>query len=294
MNLLASHPDVCTVGEVHQIFKGSSVMDSKWTILKKSLLRDLPMMLRTGQDFFSPRLWTPRRSLGPNSLGRIHRTLGNAKRNSGHDHLNRLKLPGVMYSQEEINEARMLGKNLDGTVFLSDVLTKIYPGSSFCGMVRHGLAVCEGHVRRGRNAKRVGMMYRTVVQKMLDDAEHHPRYKVSRFEDLLADPIQQLRTMWQQLGLDPSPTQVRLQRRKVMNEAGQHQLTNQSGNEWEVYWLGIDELPDQLDPDINRRQIQRLADRDRDDFLAEAGPIMETLGYATDGSCHSNPELVAA
>ena len=50
MNLLASHPDVCTVGEIHQIFKGSNVLDSAWEIISKAITRDLPLMLASGQD----------------------------------------------------------------------------------------------------------------------------------------------------------------------------------------------------------------------------------------------------
>jgi hypothetical protein len=126
---------------------------------------------------------------------------------------------------------------------------------------------------------------------MLDDAACDPRYQFCRFEDLLTNPVTELTSMLQHLGLDSNLSQVRLQRRRVMNEAGEHLLTGQ--REWEVYWLNLNELPQYLDGDVNRRQILQLSDRDRDAFLSEAEDTMERLGYCLDGSLKSM-DLIAA
>ena len=109
MNLLASHPDVCTIGEVHQVFKGSSVRDNAWKVAAKALGNDLPVILATRQDFFSPRNWEPRPSTGRPTRQFIKWVLERAKRCSHHDHLNRYKSDGVEYRREEIRRASLLG-----------------------------------------------------------------------------------------------------------------------------------------------------------------------------------------
>ncbi len=56
MNLLSSHPDVCTVGETHQVFKGRTSVEPPWKTLQRSVLYDLPVIVSTMQDLFNPRV----------------------------------------------------------------------------------------------------------------------------------------------------------------------------------------------------------------------------------------------
>ncbi len=279
MNLLASHPDVCTLGEIHQLFKGSSVMDSYWQVAVKATLRDLPVILSSRQDLLSPRNRLPRRPIPRWTARFIRAVLARAKKTSFHDHLNKFKRPGVPYTREEIDAAFLLGKNLDGMVFLSDLWQELFPKCRFVGLLRNGFAFCEGHVRRGRSARDAGLLYRTVVERMLSDAERFPQYEVIRFEELLVQPLSQLRGLLSRLGLDPQRLQhIRIQDRRRMNHRGEHLLLGEK--EWEVRWLPVHQLASYVDPAVDENQIRLLSDRDRNEFLREAGECMERLGYA--------------
>lgn len=279
MNLLASHPQVCTVGETHQLFKGSNILDSRLQIVTKSVMRDLPLMLATGQDFLSPRNISDRSGAPKVAAWLLRRVFEASKRRSNHAHLNQFKSPGVLYSQAEIDSSRMLAKNLDGTVLVSDLLRKIYPKCRFVGMTRHGLAVCEGHMRRGRSVEQVGEMYAKVAGKIIHDARTVDNYQLVRFEDLVANPIETLDKIFEQLGLDPALVgDVRLQERKLVAEDGQHRL-RQDCAEWDVRWLSKSDLPGEFDPDVNNRQIERLTEEQRREFLSYSSDVMAQLGY---------------
>ena len=278
MNLLASHPELCTVGEVHQLFKGSNVRDRPWQVAWKALTRDLPTIVSSGQDLLSPRRWQPRGPVPRFTLRHIDRVLAASKRRSHHDHLNRYKEPGERYSPEEVDRARLLGKTLDGTVQLSDTLRAVDSACHFVGLVRHGFAVCEGHVRRGRAAADAGRLYQSVIDRMLADASGDPRYQIVRFETLVAQTWTTMQSVFRGLGLEPSAVRyVRLQHRRRMNQAGEHKLDGD--REWEVRWLAIRELDQVVDPEIDDHQIRLLSASDREAFLREAGDAMERLGY---------------
>ena len=280
MNLIASHPEVCTVGETHQLFKGSNILDSPLQIASKALFRDLPVILSTGQDFLSPRNIAQRPRLGAGTRELIRRVFERSKADSGHAHLNRYKSPTEVYQQTEIDSARMLAKNLDGAVLLTDMLREIYPNCYFVGMTRNGLAVCEGHTRRGRRAEDVGDLYARIAGKMLADANSLERYQLLRYEDLMADPVQQLRKILRGLDLDPlAVDQVRLQERKVITASGHHRLRNEATTEWDVHWLPLEALPERLDAQVNDRQIARLNEADRLAFAKRTRGVMAVLDY---------------
>lgn len=278
MNLLASHPEVCTVGEIHQVFKGSNVLDSAWQILTKAITRDLPLMLASGQDWISPRNWAPRTPISARTQRFIRRVLRRAKINSDHEYLNCYKAPEIRYTDGERNAARLLGKNLDGLALLSDTMVQMYPEAEVVGLIRNGFAVCEGHVQRGRSAADVGRLYRTVVEKMLSDQKRAPNYHIVKFDELVRNPIAHLKALCVRLGLNPFRLRhVRVQQRKFINASGERELVGDK--EWALRWMELDELSEFLDPQVDARQIGKLSHGDREAFLSEAGDVMERLGY---------------
>ena len=167
-------------------------------------------------------------------------------------------------------------------IYANDAFAEMYPDATFFGLVRHGLAVCEGHLRRGRPAAETGWRYQLLVDKMLQDAEQLPRYRIMRFEDLICNPLQTLQSLYAHAGLEPGRMrQLRMQVRRVMDAQGNHRLNGNS--EWNVVWLDPAELPTYFQQDVDRNQIKRLTTADRDAFLKQAGPAMERLGYDVSG-----------
>ncbi len=277
-NLLASHPAICLIGETHHVFKGTSLTDRYWGVLRKCLCYDAPMILRQRQDFFSPRLIKPRKPLSSFAKQWVDRVLFREKLRSMHPLLNQFKAAGIPYASDEIRTSRLLAKNVDGMIYANDVWAEMYPDASFFGLIRNGLAVCEGHIRRGRSAAVIGRRYQQLVDKMLYDAEQMPRYQLIRFESLLAAPWETLRVACQHIGVDlRGIAQIRMQARRVMDADGNHRLYGQS--EWEVVWLRPDELIPYVQRDVDGNQIRRLSTADRNSFLKEAGSAMERLGY---------------
>ena len=279
-NILASHPDTCFLGETHHIFKGHRRADSWWRVLAKATRHDLPYILRQREDVFSPRLIRPRRPLSRRSILRLKHILERERyRARRHPMYSQFKSANVAYTWQEIQQARLLSKNIDGMIYTTGILAAAFPAATFISLLRNGFALCEGHLRRGRSAAESGWRYRRLVERMLCDAEVLPNYHFVRFEDLLADPLRVTREIYELAGLDPRPvSQVRMQRRRVKDARGNHRLES-GGDEWSVVWLDLHDLPRYLEPNADRNQIVRLSDDDRLAFLAEAGPTMMRLGY---------------
>lgn len=277
-NLLASHPDVCMLGETHHVFKGHNITDSLWRIFAKCVCYDAPIIVSQWQDFFSPRRVEPRKPLRPWVRRRVDRVLYREKTHSVHPILNEYKSPDDRYTAREIEDSRLLCKNIDGMIYATDIFAEMYPDATFFGLVRNGLAICEGHLRRGRSAEEMGWRYQVLVDKMLRDQGEMSRYWLVRFEDLVSHPQTSLATMIANAGLDFSRmSRVRMQVRRVMDAQGNHRLDG--GDEWDVVWLALDELDGYFHRDVDQNQIQRLSTRDRDAFLHQAGDAMERLGY---------------
>lgn len=281
-NLLASHPSVCHMGETHHVFKGTSITDTLWGVLRKCIAYDAPIIFRERQNYFSPRWIHPRKMPSVWTRRRIDEILFHEKvRSKKHRLLNRFRSPDVEYTDAEIAAARLLCKNIDGMVYTNDALVDMYPDATCYGLVRNGFALCEGHLRRGRSAAEIGWRYQVLVDKMLNDAARMQNYRMLRFEDLLAAPFETLETACRFAELNPQHVEhVRVQARRVMDADGNHRLTGRA--EWEVQWLRKEELPRYFRTDVDANQIKRLSRSDRDAFLRQAGRAMERLGYLGD------------
>jgi hypothetical protein len=279
-NLLASHPGVCLIGEIHHAFKGHSITDSIWHVLRKCLYHDAPVLAQQWQDFFSPRLIAPRKPLTAGSRARIDRALYREKLRSRHPLLNRYKNPSIEYRVDEIQASRLLGKNIDGMIYACEEFAKMYPDATFFGLIRNGFAVCEGHMRRGRSPEEIGWRYQMLVDRMFEDARRLPRYEIVRFENLVQEPVETLQRLCAHAGLElEQVSQVRMQVRRVMDSEGEHRLLG--GSEWDVVWFDLPELESYFQRDVDDNQVKRLSQRDRDAFLKQAGEAMERLGYSS-------------
>ena len=282
LNLVASHPDVALVGETHKVFKGCRQYDNPLRVLYKTAFRELPVLARLRQDYFSPRRDVERPLPSPVLRRHIDRCMF-AEQLRRHPNLNRDKSPSEKYARNELRAARMLAKNLDGAIFLTDVFDEMYSDATFISLVRNGLAICEGHVRRGKSAEDVGRRYQLLVGKMLNDSQQCGNHTLVRFEDLLERPRDVAVTCCQAADLDVWQLgAIRQQTRRVLQGNGEHIA---AGKEWEVNWTPLSELAASFDHGVDDRQISKLAPADRDAFLKVAGDTMERLGYATTGDC---------
>jgi hypothetical protein len=281
VNLLLSHPNLCfPSGETQKVFRGGASVEPLWRTFYKRIAYNLPVTAAVGPGFFSTDNIDPRPLLGALSQRFIDHVLYYERFAARHERHNRFVSEGREYSRGEIAAARVLCKNLNGLIQLTDNFAAMYPDATFFGLVRNGLALCQGYVRRGRSAREFGRMYALLAQKMVDDAQARPNYHIVRFERIVANPIAEMTEIYRLANLDiKAITKIRLQMKATLSESGRHELA--SGYDRQLVWYTPEQLGSYFKPDIDNIQIAQLADDDRIAFLDQAAPAMKRLGYLT-------------
>ena len=275
LNILRSHPDVCSPrGETQEVFYGKS-NESSLTRASK-IFRYLPILIRQREHLFSPHSYHDRRPLSRSSKEAIDRILFHDKSLATDVTQNRYKTEGVRYTAEEICQSRLLSKNLDGLVFTTPLFADMFPDATFIGLVRNGLAVCEGHIRRGSTASAYGKLYARVCGQILADARRLDNFHLFRYEELTRNTLRTADSIFELAGLDSSC--VPKFRLVVGNEGNQGRT---GGSAVELRWFSRQEFAKTIVPGVDEEQIQKLSSKDREKFMEEAGGILNSLGYAT-------------
>lgn len=213
MNMLLSHPDLCKpTGETAQVFKGRRE-EPLWRILQRRVCYDLPLRLMAGHDLFDSKDVSPRPDVAKTAASFIDSVLYREKVAARTTAQNKYKFEGVEYQPEEIEQARLLAKNVNGIVFMTDALVRMYPDATFFGLVRDGRALCESHIRRGTTVQGVAQLYRRVARAMVEYKDTYQAFHIIQFEDLVQRPKSVLDFVYEKAGL--SREQVRKVRLQV-------------------------------------------------------------------------------
>jgi hypothetical protein len=275
MNLLASHPDVCWLsGETQFVFNGRRHRLDRW--LRR--LFYLPIRISPGDHLLHRTKDIDAQRRVPRFMMPYVDLFFFADKMTTQN--NRFKQENVRYVLKELKNCRFLAKNVNGLVLASDIFSEMYPDATFIALVRNGLALCEGFMRRGWSAQEVGRMYETVCQKMLHDSRAMPNYRIVRFEEMVSDPVGFMKKIYSFAGLDADRVEkVRLQAKRSMNKDGTRNYTFGGSKDRETHWFSIEELGSNVRNDVNANQIARLNAADRETFLKQAGNSMEILGY---------------
>ncbi len=273
LNIIRSHPDVCSPrGETNQVFYGKP--DESFLTRLSKILRYVPIMLRQREHIFSPHSCEERRPLSTRSMTLIDRILFEDKFLATDDTQNRFRAEGVENSVEEIREARILCKSIDGMAFTTPLFASMYPDATFFGLVRNGLAVCEGHIRRGRTASEYGTLYAHVCDRIIADADRIPNFHLIRYEDLTQNTLDTARRIYELADLNGAC--VKKFRLHVGNEGDPGRT---GGTAEQLRWFEPQEFAETITPGVDEEQIRKLSPEDRSDFLKEAGSVMKSLGY---------------
>jgi|GEM_PF-6949900 len=162
----------------------------------------LPIVLAQRQHVFSLRWYGRRRSFSASTRKRIDRIFFEEKLRATDVTQNYYKAEGVAYTQDEIKATRILCKNLDALVFTTEQFAEMYPDATFISLVRNGLAICEGHKRRGASVEQIGRLYGTVCSQIILDAERLPNFHIIKYETLISDTLATIKKMYELTGLD--------------------------------------------------------------------------------------------
>lgn len=274
MRLISSHPEVRILGaEIHELFYGRErERVKKWM----RRLAAAPVLLATRRHTFWPYRYHRREPL-PRPVACYVDLLFYAYKQVADNP--EFSPADVSSSWRQRGNARMVCKCVNGVSLATPIFADMYPDATFVGLLRNGLALCEGFMRRGWSPGRFGRLYRQLAGQMLTDAGQRPNYHLIRFENLVTNPAATVRRVYALADLElPAVPKFKLQAKKSMQRDGTRTLTF-GQREKGLIWCELEELRQHLRPDVNDNQIARLSAADRDAFLEEAGPIMERLGY---------------
>jgi len=276
-NVFLSHPHCCSpIDETLQIF-GAGLRHATLAGYQVALLSRQPRL-------FDQWDLQDRRPISPRVAALIDRTLYRCKLKTLQDPEMRYKSEGVLYTQAEVENSRLVAKNNNSLVFLSDMFIEMYPDAYFFALVRHPLPLYESHLRRktppARSVERFAGYYNLIVDRMLADACRLPNYYLLRFEDLLADPLTSFHGIYQLAGLDPTLVRkLRFKAKPHLQANGSHATPYQDGRH---YWFNPDRIDEFLEPQVNHYQVTRLPPVDRDALLALTEDSRASLAYQDD------------
>ncbi len=282
VNLCLSHPGAClSSGETHKVFKPGTPFDAGFLRIKKRVFYDWPIRLMVGQDIFDPHLLIPRKKVPDHVRRMIDRIFYEGRFLNKIPEQNLYRYEGVEYTDAQLAECRLVTKSLNGLVFLVSLFNEMYPDAVFIALVRNGLAICEGSLRRRYTAEEIGQEYRTVVQQMLENQRTMPNYHILRYEDMVGDTQSFVRTLYRHVDLDINEVpKFRLEARPVTTPDGKHERMKGSYDR-QLFWYELENIQQHFRSDVNESQIKKLPAGDRDRFLSIAGDMMERLGYST-------------
>jgi hypothetical protein len=271
-NMFLTHPDVASpMKETLEIFR-TGLRHATWPGYKLALLSRQPRLL--DQWNYSERRPIPRAA-----QEYFDRVLFDWKVKTFEDSDMKWKSPDEQYTPDEVKKTRLVAKNNNGTIFLSDVLLEMYPDASFVALTRDPLALYESHKRRKitASAREFSAFYRTMTDKMLADAARLPNYHIIQFEELLRDPLGSLKKLYAWTNLDESKvSRLRFKAKPHLQSDGQHATKFTTGQH---YWFAPADVYEFLERDINKLQADRIEAGERDLILQECRENLQKLGY---------------
>lgn len=273
-NILLSHPEVCSpIEETLEIFR-IDWRDLRWSGLQAAWL--------TRQwKFFDQWNLQLRGAISGDARAFIDDTLFHWKLKTLEDDEMRYKTKDVLYTTAEVENARLALKNNNGIVFLSEQFAEMYAGLTFFALVRDPIPLYESHKRNHTpvtsSPEKFASFYRQMIEKMWTDAERWDFYHILRFEDILGNPVQAIRKIYELAGLDIGQVQLmRFKAKPHMQANGSHTTSLQAGRH---YWLSFDEVPHMLEPEVNQHQVSKLAPQELDQIRRLTCGIRSRLGY---------------
>jgi hypothetical protein len=191
------------------------------------------------------------------------------------------KFRGVSYSRSEIDATRLAAKNIEGLCFLQPFFQDTFSDAKFIAITRDGLASCESKLRHGRahSVEHAAEVYRDEVGYMLESSKTDDSCMLLRYEDLMCNPLEEIQRVYEFVGIPFTPEQeFRMATREFIgrDKSGLAGRAVQAGKDW---FSQAELVEGFVQPDVNRRAIERLSPSNRSAFLRIAGPVMEELGY---------------
>jgi len=270
-------------GETQRVFIGGALGDGVTGTLRKKVFNQLPVSLLSATNSRARHIFSPanleKRELSEQARSWIDRVLYKERMRARHEGHNLWKTPTEKYTQSEIQDSRLVCKNLNGIQYLGDEFREMYPDATFLCLVRHPLALAEGRLRRGQEMGRVLKHILQIGHKMIDDLEHFDNYHLLRFEDMVTAPNDFLSNVYDLTGLSVSALKdIRFQNKATLGSSGSHDI---EGVDRSIVWYPISEMEKHLKADINANQFANMSVDVKKQLLNEMQPLISAFGYDT-------------
>lgn len=273
-NILLSHLEVCSpIQETLEIFR-LDPRDLRWSGIRAAWL--------TGQlRFFDQWNLAERPPISLRAKSFIDETLHRWKRKTLQDNEMRYKTQDTLYTTEEVENARLVLKNNNGIIFLSNHFLDMYPQAVFICLLRDPIPLYESHKRHKTpvsiSPETFTTFYEKMVGKMQMDSERWENCHILRFEDILRDPVQWIQKIYAWSGLDVSRvSKMRFKAKPHMQADGTHATHYKEGRH---YWFSYDAIPQMLEPEVNQYQASRLEPSELGHIRSLTRGIRSQLGY---------------
>ena len=272
-NVFLSHPDACSpIRETLELFR-IDLRDPHWEGFAA-------ILLSSQFNLFNQWKLEDRRPINQITRKFIDTTFQRHKLRTLTDPEMRFKAEGIIYTPEEVENARLVTKNNNGISFLSDTFSEMYPDATFFALLRDPIPLYESHRRRkiSNNPHQFVTFYNRLLARVIHDQKHLPNYHIVRFEDILADPTHVIPQLYEQANLDPGKV------RKVRFRAKPHYLPDGTHSTnlpaYKHFWFSFNEIYEIIEPNINQFQTDLVHTAEREEIETLTQPYREAFGYA--------------
>lgn len=268
-NIMQSHPLICS-----PIYETGGILKSNnpYLYILSNKLNTLGVL--TNAEIFT--------EIGLSLKKRISKHLDSSlysyKLKNIDDTNNQWKNENSKYTFEEIKNCILCTKSLNSDIFLTPHLINLYPNIKIINIVRDGFSICESWKRRGHKADKIGKLYSTYVNKMIDLTEKYDDSTVVKFEDLLQNPFKISKQLFEFCELEPTKLEkLRLKSKKTLSQNGEHR--KHFGQEHKKYWFDQESINNFLISNINNTQKNNLSVQDIKAFEKYAKSTLEFFNY---------------
>ena len=250
-NLMQSHPDICSpVHETGKLFRKSFSL---------RICHKLPIPLFVSKHIIDRKLYKFKLA------------------NLNHPD-NKYISDGGLYSRDQISKTTLCLKSVNHQIVYTETVLKAYPELYFIGLARNGYALADGFMRRGKTVEEAGKLYYKISEEMKKLSDKVLKFKMIKFEDIIMEPFKMAKELFEFVEVQPiSLNKLRFKSKKVITKEGDHQV--KFGNEHRKYWFDRSNISQILDPDINKKQINRLSPEMIREFNKASGTALEFFGY---------------
>jgi hypothetical protein len=273
-NILLSHPDVCSpIEETLQIFRFD------WRERRKSGLQ--VAWLTRQLSFFDQWNLTTRKPISQDAQKYIDETLFSWKLKTLNDSEMRSKSSDTFYSRHEVEQARLVIKNNNGLIFLSEQFLKMYKNPIFFALVRDPLPLYESHKRNktpvSASPQKFADFYFKMIDQMQKDAKQWDCYHILRFEDILGKPVESIQKIYSLANLDISKvSHMRFKAKPYMQADGRHATPYEAGKH---YWFSFSQISKMLVSEVNENQISKLTPKELEEISFLTRDVRIQSGY---------------